>query len=710
MSCLRSFARHLRSNFQKTFFGKLNPGRTELIKEISMAQERFEFRSETKELLQLMAHSLYSSKDVFLRELVSNASDALDRRRFEALTDPTKLTEGETLEIRIHANKAAHTLTIEDNGDGMTKEDMIKNLGTIAHSGTKAFMEQLKKAENQDQANNLIGQFGVGFYSAFIVADDVTVTSRRAGQDKAYTFKSTGDGAYTIEDAEKDSVGTTIILNLRKSDEEDQLSDFTDDYVIKSTIKKYSDFVQYPVMVQCEHQHHREDAEEAEGHDSSTCNDPTHMVTEKVWEQANSMKAIWLKNASEVTDDEYNEFYKHITYDWTDPLLRLNVKAEGTMEYRGLLFIPARPPYDMNYRDAKYGLRLHAQHVLIMEQCAELLPDYLRFVKGVIDSADLNLNLSREILQKDRSISTIKKHITKKILDLLQSTMENDPEKYEKFWDAYSRLIKEGAASDYDNKEKLLKLMKFVSTFTVSEDEKAAADEKSEDDDKKDKKSMTTFEQYIKRMPSEQDSIYAITGESLEVVKNSPHLEAFNQKGYEVLYLVDPYDEILFLQITEFDGKKIVFIGRGEVELGNEEEKKANREKLESQKKDYSSLMEKLQTCLAGDVESVRLSSRLTTSPACLVGLDGDVSPQLQRIISKMSNTNAPMSKRVLEINPNHPLLQKLQAKFAANKDDALIPKYAQLIFAQSLLAEGSPLPDPVEYTKLVTEIMVDSL
>ncbi len=670
-----------------------------------MAEERFEFRSETKELLQMMAHSLYSSKDVFLRELVSNASDALDRRRFESLTDPAKLPEGEKLEIRISADKKARTLTIEDNGDGMTRDDMIKNLGTIAHSGTKAFVEQLKAAENADQANSLIGQFGVGFYSAFIVADEVEVTSKRAGQDKAYVFKSTGDGAYTIDDAEKEGVGTRIVLKLRAADEDDQLSDFTEDYVIKNTIKKYSDFVQYPVMVECEHQHHREGVEEAEGHDASTCNDPTHMVTEKVWEQANSMKAIWLKNPSEVKDEEYNEFYKHITYDWTDPLFRLNVKAEGTVEYRGLLFIPERPPYDMNYRDAKYGLRLHAQHVLIMEQCAELLPDYLRFVKGVIDSSDLNLNLSREILQKDRSISTIKKHITKKVLELLQNAADNDPEKFDKFWEAYSRVIKEGAASDYDNKDRLLKLMRFISTYTLAEDEKA---EKS--DDKKNKKSMTTFAQYINRMPPDQKDIYVIAGESLEVVKNSPHLEAFIQKGYEVLYLVDPYDEILFSQIPEVEGKKLVFIGRGEVELGNEEEKKANREKLETQQKDYGDLLNKLQSCLASDVESVRLSSRLTSSPACLVGLDGDVSPHLQRIIAKMGNTNMPVSKRVLEVNPNHPLLQKLQAKFAANADDALIPKYAQLLFAQSLLAEGSPLPDPVEYTKLVTELMVDSL
>lgn len=667
-----------------------------------MAQEKFEFRSETKELLQMMAKSLYSSKDVFLRELISNASDALDRRRFESLTDASKLPADETLEIRVSADKVAKTLTIEDNGDGMTRDDMIANLGTIAHSGTKAFVEKLKEAENAEQATSLIGQFGVGFYSAFIVSDDVTVTSKRVGQDKAYTFHSTGDGAYTIDDAEKSSYGTKIVLKLRPEDLEDHLSDFTDEYVIKETIKKYSDFVQYPIMVECEHQHHRTGVEEAEGHDESTCNDPTHMVKERVWEQANSMKAIWLKNPSEVTDEEYNDFYKNLTYDWSEPLFRLNLKAEGTVEYRGLLFIPSRAPYDMNYRDAKYGLRLYAQHVLIMEKCAELLPDYLRFVKGVIDSSDLNLNISREILQKDRSISTIRKHIVKKVLDLLDNASENDPEKYAKFWEQYARYIKEGAASDYENKDKLLKLMRFVSTFTVDEDAK---------DENKGKESVkTSFAQYVSRMPSDQKDIYAITGESLEVIKNSPHLEAFKQKGYEVLYLTDPYDEILFSQITEFDGKKIVFIGRGEVELGSEEEKKANREKLDAQKKDFGGLLEKIQGALGGSVESVRLSSRLTSSPACLVGQDGDMSPQLHRLLSKMGNAGMPESKRILEINPNHPLLEKMQSRFAANADDAIIPKFAQLLYDQSLLSEGSPLPDPVEYTKLVTELMVESL
>ena len=667
-----------------------------------MAQETFEFRSETKELLQMMAKSLYSSKDVFLRELISNASDALDRRRVESLTDASKLPADETLEIRVSADKAAKTLTIEDNGDGMTRDDMIANLGTIAHSGTKAFVEKLKEAENAEQATSLIGQFGVGFYSAFIVSDDVVVTSKRVGQDKAYTFRSSGDGNYTIEDADKSSYGTKIVLKLRPEDLDDHLSDFTDEYVIKETIKKYSDFVQYPIMVECEREHHRTGVEEAEGHDEKTCNDPTHMVKERVWEQANSMKAIWLKTPSEVTDEEYNDFYRNLTYDWSEPLFRLNLKAEGTVEYRGLLFIPGHAPYDMNYRDAKYGLRLHAQHVLIMEKCAELLPDYLRFVKGVIDSSDLNLNISREILQKDRSISTIRKHVVKKVLDLLDNASESDPEKFSKFWEQYARYIKEGAASDYENKDKLLKLMRFVSTFTLDEDANGEGKDKTS--------SKTSFIQYVSRMPSDQKDIYAITGESLEVVKNSPHLEAFKQKGYEVLYLTDPYDEILFSQITEFDGKKIVFIGRGEVELGSDEEKKANREKLDAQKKDFGGLLEKIQSTLGNSVQSVRLSSRLTSSPACLVGQDGDMSPQLHRLLSKMGNASMPETKRILEINPNHPLLEKMQTRFAANADDAVIPKFAQLLYDQSLLSEGSPLPDPVEYTKLVTELMIESL
>lgn len=650
----------------------------------------------------MMAKSLYSSKDVFLRELISNASDALDRRRVESLTDASKLPADETLEIRVSADKAAKTLTIEDNGDGMTRDDMIANLGTIAHSGTKAFVEKLKEAENAEQATSLIGQFGVGFYSAFIVSDDVVVTSKRVGQDKAYTFRSSGDGNYTIEDAEKSSYGTKIVLKLRPEDLDDHLSDFTDEYVIKETIKKYSDFVQYPIMVECERERHRTGVEEAEGHDEKTCNDPTHMVKERVWEQANSMKAIWLKNPSEVTDEEYNDFYRNLTYDWSEPLFRLNLKAEGTVEYRGLLFIPGHAPYDMNYRDAKYGLRLHAQHVLIMEKCAELLPDYLRFVKGVIDSSDLNLNISREILQKDRSISTIRKHVVKKVLDLLDNASESDPEKFSKFWEQYARYIKEGAASDYENKDKLLKLMRFVSTFTLDEDANGEGKDKTS--------SKTSFIQYVSRMPSDQKDIYAITGESLEVVKNSPHLEAFKQKGYEVLYLTDPYDEILFSQITEFDGKKIVFIGRGEVELGSDEEKKANREKLDAQKKDFGGLLEKIQSTLGNSVQSVRLSSRLTSSPACLVGQDGDMSPQLHRLLSKMGNASMPETKRILEVNPNHLLLEKMQTRFAANADDAVIPKFAQLLYDQSLLSEGSPLPDPVEYTKLVTELMIETL
>lgn len=678
--------------------------------------ESFEFRSETKELLQLMAHALYSSKDVFLRELISNASDALDKRRFAALTDASAMSDDTAqLEIKVFSDKEARTLVIEDNGIGMSREELIENLGTIAHSGTKGFLEQLKSAKDQAEEHALIGQFGVGFYSSFIVASNVRVETRRVGAQEAYCFISKGDGRYTIESIQKDTVGTRIILELAPADPENNLEDFTQDYILRTTIKKYSDFIQYPIMLQTEEHVHKEstDAE----HDAQNCDDPEHQETRLVWKQANSMKAIWLKSADEIEDKEYNEFYRQITHDWTDPIARIPIKAEGSFEYRGLLFIPGRAPFDLNYRDAKFGLRLHAQHVLIMEQCPELLPDYLRFVKGVVDSADLNLNISREILQKDRRINTIKKHLTKKVLDTLQKLAKDEPKTFATTWENYSRYLKEGVASDYENREKLLKLLRFLSTQTVNHDaelaqNKAQTPENTEAGDKPEElqPSMVTLEEYVSRMKLGQDAIYAIAGDSLESLKKSPHLEAFLKKEYEVLFLVDPYDEILFSQVPEFEGKKIQFIGRGEVELGTDEEKQEQRKVRESQEKDFEGLIQKLGAILKNDVSSVRVSTRLTSSPACLVGLEGDVSPHLQRILNKMGSADLPASKRILEINPEHALLEKLREKFAADPESPMIPKYATLLFGQSLLAEGSPLPDPVEYTKLVTELMVSGI
>ena len=673
--------------------------------------EKFEFKSETKELLHLMAHSLYSSKDVFLRELISNASDALDKRRFEALTDKTALGEDEKLEIKVYADKNKRILTVEDNGIGMSRDEMIQNLGTIAHSGTKAFIDRLKDSESKDQIDSLIGQFGVGFYSAFIVASDVHVYSKRLGENVAHCFESKGDGVFTIEECKKDSVGTRIELTLLDEDSENNLLDFTKDYILRQTIKKYSDFVQYPIMLEVEKSQHV--ACDDPDHDVNACTEPSHQEVVLEWEQANSMKAIWLRNASDVTDEEYNEFYKHITHDWSDPLIRIPVKAEGTREYHALLFIPSRPPFDLYYRDAKFGLRLHAQHVLIMEQCEELIPDYLRFVKGVVDSADLNLNLSREILQKDHTISAIRKHLTKKILDALEKLALNEGEKYAEFWNHYSRLLKMGAADDFDNRERILKLLRFVSTFTVNEDAKKAEtdmENEEQDEETKQHQNLVSFDQYIDRMKPGQDAIYVISGETLETLKKSPHLEAFLQKEYEVLFLTDQYDEYLFTTVTEYKGKSIKFVGRGEVELGTEEEKKEQRDKVEEQKKEFDDLMKAIEKALPNEVSSVRISTRLTNSPACLVGMEGDVSPHFHKMIAQMTNSEMPQIKRILEINPNHPLLKKLQAKFNEDHNFAALPKFATLLYGQSLLAEGSSLPDPIEYTKLVTELMVDQL
>lgn len=675
--------------------------------------ESFEFRSETKELLQLMAHALYSSKDVFLRELISNASDALDKRRFAALTDSNVLAEVEELQIKIYADKEARTLFIEDNGIGMSRDELIENLGTIAHSGTKSFIKELKAAKDKDEEHKLIGQFGVGFYSSFIVSNDVRVESRRVGDTLAHCFSSKGDGHYTIEEIEKEGVGTRIILQLLPVDTENNLEDFTQEYILRSTIKRYSDFIQYPILLQSEERVHIENDDPE--HNIDECSDPAHHETKLEWKQANSMKAIWLKSASEVEDKDYNEFYRQISHDWTDPITRIPIKAEGAFEYRGLLFIPGRAPFDLNYRDAKYGLRLHAQHVLIMEQCPELLPDYLRFVKGVVDSADLNLNISREILQKDRRINTIRKHLTKKVLDTIQKLSKDDAESFGKIWENYSRYLKEGVASDYDNRDRLLNLLRFVSTQTINDDAQAAKNSEGENTDTAPKAesktpSMTSLENYVSRMKLGQDAIYAIAGDSLESLKKSPHIEAFLKKDYEVLFLVDPYDEILFSQVPEFKEKKIQFIGRGEVELGTEEEREEQRKERESQEKDFENLIQKLAEILKSDVSSVRISTRLTSSPACLVGLEGDVSPHLHRILSQMGSADLPASKRILEINPDHPLLQKLRDKLASEPESEQIAKYASLLFGQSLLAEGSPLPDPVEYTKLVTELMVSGI
>lgn len=630
--------------------------------------ERYEFKSEARQLLELMIHSVYSNKEVFLRELISNSSDALDRRRVEAITNKALLEEGTELEIRVWADKDKRTLTIEDDGIGMDRDEIIANLGTIARSGTKEFMAKLagdKGGDGDQQA--LIGQFGVGFYSAFMVADEVSVVTRRAGTDVALKWVSKGDGHFTIEDGERDTAGTTVTLHLREADPDNGLVDFAENWVIKETIKKHSDFVRHKIKLK-----------------TIETKDEEETVT---WPTVNSMKAIWTRPASDVKDEEYTDFYKHVSRDWNDPLERISLKAEGTFEYHALLFVPTTPPFDLYWRDMKFGLQLYVNQVLIKDRCEDLLPGYLRFVKGVVDSPDLSLNVSREMLQQDRRVGQIRKRIIKKTLDALKAIQKDDAGKYSKFWDGFGRVIKEGILQDRENIEAIQPLLMFQS---------------SHDADK-----LTTLDDYVERMKDEQDVIYFVTGESRAAVEKSPHLEALFERGYEVLYLVEPVDELVVENMRTYKEKDLKSVGKGEVELGSEEERKEAEEKRKEAEEIHKTLLESLQDYLQDEVKEVRLSSRLTTSAVCLVGSEQDMSPQLERLLEQAGQT-APKQKRILEINPKHPLLDKLNSLHIAN-DTVKLADYAKLLYGQALLAEGSPLPDPVAFNKLVATVMIEA-
>jgi molecular chaperone HtpG len=631
--------------------------------------QKFEFKSEARQLLDLMIHSVYSNKEVFLRELISNSSDALDRRRVEAITDKSLLAEGLDLEIRIEADKDARILHISDSGIGMTREEVIENLGTIARSGTKEFVQSLDKKES-DQTAELIGQFGVGFYSAFMVAEEVTVVTRRPKEETATRWTSTGDGSYTVEDAEREDIGTTVSLLLREADPDNALPDFADNSVVRSTIKKHSDFVTHPIKLRTE------ETKEEEGKDTE--------ITVS-WPTVNSMKAIWTRPSSEVSDDDYNEFYRHISHDWAEPLDRVSFKAEGTFEYQALLFTPQNPPMDMYWRDAKYGLQLYVNRVLIQERCEELVPSYLRFLKGVVDSPDLSLNVSREMLQQDRRLTQIRKRIVKKVLDSLKYVQKEDAEKYANFWKAFGKVIKEGIVQEQDQKETLRELLMFPS---------------SADDEK-----LTSLDGYIERMKEDQDTIYYVTGESRKAVEKSPHLEILADRGYEVLFLIDPVDELVGENITEYKEKKLQSVSKGDVNLGSEAEQKEAEVKRKEAEKTHESLLKTIQEILTEDLKEVRMSSRLTSSAACLVGNENDISPQLERLLEQ-AGQKPPKQKRILEINPKHGLLDRMNSLHIADEKEKL-SAYAQIVYGQALLAEGSALPDPVRFNQLVTDVLV---
>jgi len=644
--------------------------------------ETYQFQAETKQLLDIMIHSLYTTKDIFLRELISNASDALDRLGFESLTKPELTAEDSTKEIRLEVDRNARTLTISDSGIGMSRDEVIENIGTIAKSGTRELRERMREGASTSVLQELIGQFGVGFYSAFMVADRVTLLTRRAGEQRATRWESTGDGQYTISDADKPTRGTAITLHLKQVDHDAGIEDYTDKWVLSRIVKRYSDFVNYPINLIDE----REEIEPDEEGKPKEGAEPKHVVEEKL---LNSMKPLWTRPASEVTESEYTEFYKHISHDFSDPLYHFTARAEGLLEYQALVFFPSTAPYDLFYQGFESGLRLYAKGVLIMEHCPDLLPHYLRFLKGLVDSENLPLNISRQMLQQDRQITQIRKWLTKKSLDALQHLFDKEFEKYLELWHQFGRALKEGAATDFDNKDRLVSLLLFQSS--------------------NDPEKLTTLKDYVARMLSEQTDIFYLTGESRTVVENSPHLEAFKEKGYEVLYLVDRVDELLVQSLTEFDGKRLKSVGKGTVNLGNEEERAKVEEELKKEQNESAGLLQSIQKHLDEYLKDVRLTNRLTNSPVCLVSGEMDFSPQMERLL-QMGEGGRPKQKRIMELNPRHDIVAKMRERYQKDSADPKLAKYAELLYGYALLAEGSDLPDPPRFTSLVAELMTETL
>lgn len=620
------------------------------------------FQTEAKQLLHLMIHSLYSNKEIFLRELVSNASDAADKLRFEAVSNGD-LYEGDTdLKIRISFDKEAKTLTISDNGIGMSRDEVIENLGTIAKSGTAQFMQKLSGDQKKDA--QLIGQFGVGFYSAFIVADKVVVTTRRAGapENEAVRWECTGDAEFSVETVAKAARGMTIELHLK-----DDALEFADHWRLRSIIKKYSDHIAIPVVMQKQNP-----ADEAG--DNAEPED----------EVINTATALWTRSRSDVTEEEYKEFYKHVSHDFTDPLSWSHNRVEGNLDYTSLLYIPARAPFDLYNRDASRGVKLYVQRTFIMDDAEQFLPLYLRFIKGVVDSNDLSLNVSREILQKDPNIDSMRSALTKRVLDMLSKMAKSEPENYTTFWKEFGQVMKEGPAEDFANREKIAKLLRFASTHTGSAEQDQSLDD------------------YVSRMKDGQEKIYYIAADNFNTAKNSPHLEVFRKKGIEVLLLSDRVDEWLMSHLQDFEGKQFQDVGKGELDLGklDSEEEKQAQEKVAEQLKP---LLERVQAALDAQVSEVRITHRLTDSPACVVVGQFDMGAQMRRLLES-AGQKVPDAKPIFELNPEHPLVKKLEAEASNERFGDL----AHILFDQANLAEGAQLQDPAAYVQRLNKLLLE--
>ncbi|MFW6041408.1 MAG: molecular chaperone HtpG [Guyparkeria sp.] len=618
------------------------------------------FQTEVKQLLRLMIHSLYSNPEVFLRELISNASDACDKLRFEALADDGLYENDKDLRVRVSFDGEARTVTIDDNGIGMNHEEVVEHIGTIAHSGTRAFLEQLE-ADKQKDANQ-IGQFGVGFYSAFIVADHVELTTRRAGvgAEHGVRWTSTGEGEYTIETVEKPERGTRIVLHLREDQQE-----FADDFRLRSVIRKYSDHINFPVQMWVPPKTEKDE----EGNETET---PGR------WETVNDANALWTRPKSEITDEEYTEFYKHVSHDWEPPLAWAHNQVEGKVEYTSLLYIPKRAPFDLFEPEQSHGVKLYVKRVFIMDDADKLMPRYLRFVRGVIDSADLPLNVSREILQSNRVLDTIRSGSVKRVLSLLEQMARNETEKYAEFWQTFGRVLKEGVGEDFANKEKIAGLLRFAST-------KGEGDEET-----------VSLADYIERMPEDQDEIYYIIADSYQAALASPHLEIFRKKGLEVLLLSDRVDEWLMAHLTEFDGKTLKSVTKAKIDVDEEEEKESEEEKSE-----HEALINRLKETLGDRVKDVRRSHRLVESPACLVTDEDQMSLHLQRLLEQ-AGQEVPEVRPILEVNPGHRLLKQAESE----SDQERFADIAHVLFGQAALAEGGKLADSADFVSRLNRLL----
>ncbi len=636
-------------------------------------KETMEFQAEVSQVLNLVIRSLYSNKEIFLRELISNASDAAEKLRFEALTDDALYEEEPDLKIQVQVDKERGTITVTDNGIGMSRQEVQETIGSIASSGTKKFLQSLSGDQAQD--NQLIGQFGVGFYASFIVADKVTLTTRRAGlsSEHGVRWESTGEGNYTVETVDRAGRGTDVTLHLRDDEKE-----FLESYRLRSVISKFSDHVAIPVeMLKEEHgtvDEEKEGAEENKG-------DKEEKKPE--WEQVNRGTALWMRNKSEIKDEEYNEFYKHTGHDFEDPLAYVHNRVEGTNEYSSLLFIPGRAPFDLWDRNPKHGVKLYVRRVFIMDEADKLMPHYLRFVKGVVDSDDLPLNVSREILQHDKKIDSIRTANVKRILGVLEKMAKDDSEKYKKFWNEFGNVLKEGPVEDFENKERISGLLRFATTKSEGEEQNVSLDE------------------YIERMQDKQEKIYYITADSYAAAKHSPHLEVFKQKDVEVLLLTDRVDEWLITNISDYKGKHIQSVAKGQLDLGELEDKESKQEQ-EKIAEEHKGLVERITKVLGEAVKEVRISNRLTDSPACLVVGDYDMSANLQRVLKQMGQ-EAPPSVPILEVNATHPVVEKMDQE----QDEDRFADMSKILLDQAMLAEGGQLSDPAAFVHRLNKLML---